>query len=336
MNKPFYFILSFWISSFCTFAQDTITIKVGQKSQVLMIAEDRESLNNLKKVDFNQIVLDVLSELDSNTVNSTEEKVMIYKYRFNPESGLVKINVEQESPEERSKSEQRKQKWKAFFDMEFSKDSCSADKKKNKRWKDIWSVDFGLNNYQGNQSLPNDYTLNTWGSRYFAITNFERLRLGKENSPWGLQFGWRVSWHNFMLENNNRYLSKDDESVLLNDYEEDFGLGLSKSKFVVTYLNLPIMFNATFWDKEKKHKTFEFAVGGSIGYRLDSYTKVKRDNTREHTHKDFYLTNFRYGLEANMGFRDILVFFKYDLNPLFVENKAPELNTFSFGFVNVF
>ena len=73
------------------------------------------------------------------------------------------------------------------------------------------------------------------------------------------------------------------------------------------------------------------------GYRIASYTKyvTKEDGDKEKDKdKDgFYLNNFRYGVRGQIGFRGIDIFFNYDLNELFADNRGPELNAFSFGVV---
>ncbi|HMR58489.1 MAG TPA: hypothetical protein PKC10_14290, partial [Cyclobacteriaceae bacterium] len=75
--------------------------------------------------------------------------------------------------------------------------------------------------------------------------------------------------------------------------------------------------------------------GPYVGYRIASYSKqMFEENGAERkprNHDNFYLNNLRYGLRAQIGFNDIDFFFNYDMNELFVENKGPQLNAFSFG-----
>jgi hypothetical protein len=55
------------------------------------------------------------------------------------------------------------------------------------------------------------------------------------------------------------------------------------------------------------------------------------DKKKEHHHDNYYLTNLRYGVRLQLGFDDVDFFFNYDINNLFVDNKGPQLNAFSFG-----
>jgi hypothetical protein len=81
--------------------------------------------------------------------------------------------------------------------------------------------------------------------------------------------------------------------------------------------------------------SFRIGVGPYAGYRIDSYTKqvleIGGDEQKPKDHDNFYLNNIRYGLRTQIGFQDIDLFFNYDLNELFIENKGPKLNAFSFG-----
>ena len=64
-----------------------------------------------------------------------------------------------------------------------------------------------------------------------------------------------------------------------------------------------------------------------------SVTKEDGDKEKDKDKDGFYLNNFRYGVRGQIGFRGIDIFFNYDLNELFADNRGPELNAFSFGVV---
>ncbi len=81
---------------------------------------------------------------------------------------------------------------------------------------------------------------------------------------------------------------------------------------------------------------FRFGVGMYAGYRLGSHSKVKYDdgNTeKKKDHDSFYLNDFRYGVRVQTGFQGTDLFFNYDLNELFKEDRGPALNAISFGIV---
>jgi hypothetical protein len=117
-----------------------------------------------------------------------------------------------------------------------------------------------------------------------------------------------------------------------------------KSRLMVCYLNASIvpMFDlgghnrkSRWWDSH--NSSFRIGVGPYFGYRIDSSHKLvyKEDGDKEKDKEkdDFYINNIRYGIRAQIGVRSADFFFNYDLNELFVENKGPKLNAFSFGVI---
>jgi hypothetical protein len=83
--------------------------------------------------------------------------------------------------------------------------------------------------------------------------------------------------------------------------------------------------------------SFRIGVGPYVGYRLGSHSRQvyleDGDNEVNKVRDHFYLNNLRYGARLQFGLRSVDFFFNYDLNELFVENKGPKLNAFSFGIV---
>jgi hypothetical protein len=48
---------------------------------------------------------------------------------------------------------------------------------------------------------------------------------------------------------------------------------------------------------------------------------------------NMFASDFRYGLRAEIRVADVTLYFNYDLNETFQENKGPKLNALSFGFI---
>jgi hypothetical protein len=84
----------------------------------------------------------------------------------------------------------------------------------------------------------------------------------------------------------------------------------------------------------KKGKAFEYiGVGGYVGYRLNSHSKVKYSGGgKDKEFNNFYLNDFRYGLTAQLGINNFPdLFFNYDFNDLFQNGRGPKVNAVSFG-----
>jgi len=309
MKKLFNVLIILFLCQNISYAQDTITVTVGKQSKVIIIAEDREALKNFKKVDVNQILGDVIKEVEEQEEKTKQEEK--YVYRYNSNSGLIEITFEKHPT-----------------------DTLVVKQKKPRRFRRYLAIDIGLNSYLENGRNPSEenknYGLSLGRSRFISLGTYGSMKIGKLSSPLSLHFGLEFSWYNFMFENNN-YIVEGETAVEFQDYQEDFGETLSKSKLTIPYMNLPLRIELITKDKQGK-QAFKLGIGGYVGYRIGSYRKVK-DNGRnkERSHNNFYLNSWRYGVETHLGFRDFTLFVKYDLNELFATDKGPKLNAFAFG-----
>lgn len=299
------------------YGQDTISMQIGEDLKVIIYAKDKEALLQLKEVDFNQILQEVAQQVDTVQMTSqTEEKVKVYE--LNTESG--ELNLVQKNTKESTEVQT------------YSKNNHQYNR--NRRVHRFWVLDLGLNNYLEKGKFPDAngeaYGLSPIGARYVAFGVYQRGRLGREKSPVYIQVGLEVNWYNFMFENDN-YILQTENGVEFRNYQEDFQQGLSKSKLVVPYVSIPLAINIRLNNDITKSWALNFGVGGYVGYRVGAYSKVKFDKKPKREHANYFLNNWRYGLETHIGLGGTLLFFKYDLNELFVKDKGPELNVFSFG-----
>ncbi len=107
-----------------------------------------------------------------------------------------------------------------------------------------------------------------------------------------------------------------------------------KSKLSSTYLTIPFLVEFQIPIRQYANR-FYVATGILAQKRLSTHTKIKyrRNNKKEKlkTPDDFYMHDFRYSAMIRFGYRWVNVFASYDLRPLFIENKGPELYPFSLG-----
>lgn len=305
-------VLGFLMLPQASQAQDTITVELSSKAKIVIYAKDREALVRLRSLDLNKIIKEVTAGLDTTQTNGDQVKTYEYELDFDNEETVMLSETTKITTKTSEKKEYKRPRFRQF-----------------------WGIDLGLNNYLENGSFPDAsgqaYGLRIGGSRFVSLGTYQRMRLGGQKSIFSLQMGLELSWYNFMFEGNN-YLVREDDALVYRDYLEDFGETLRKTKLTVSYLNIPLTLNARFRDKDGR-RTFNLGIGGYVGTRLGSYTKIREDDKRssDRTRDNFFLNNWRYGVEAHFGFRDILLFAKYDLNSLFVPDRGPELNAFAFG-----
>lgn len=236
-----------------------------------------------------------------------------------------------------------------------------ALEKKKKKWiqdyrtsrlsHNYFAVDFGLNNWMEDGELPSGedklYTIKPVGSWYAGGRYFRRIAIG---GPLFIDFGGSATWYSWKFENKNVRVVKSPDEV---QFMEDVDIDGIKSKLSASYLNLEFIPTFDFsygkvrvedpesrkrrYTKHVRPNGLRIGIGGYAGYRLDSWTKnvYKDANGEEKKDKEgstFHLNNLRYGARVQIELDyDFSLFFNYDLNTVFVEDKGPELNAVSFG-----
>jgi hypothetical protein len=320
-------ILISMISHGQTKPADTVIIKVGERSKITVTIQDKNDLETMKQYDFQKLMNDLISKLEEKDTTNQHKPAGEYLKEEPVKEG---VTVLEETHEE-------------DFDEEES--WTSHNKKKHgssRRTYHSINFDLGMNNYLSGGTFPDQdnslYTVKPWGSWYVGINSTQRTRV---STNFFLEWAFGVSWYNFKFQNEQTIITKDDNSVLfsLDQREADF----RKSKLTATYLNASLVPMIDFGGNRRKPSFFDgdnadsFRIGAGpyVGYRINSYTKQKfeanGDVQKPRDHDNFYLNNLRYGIRMQMGFDDVDLFFNYDLNELFIENRGPKLNAFSFG-----
>jgi hypothetical protein len=310
---------------------DTVMIKVGDASKVTFIIQNQKDLETLKKYDFQAVVTDLIKKLEER--DTTANKVASETY-------LNKDSVET-SETQKAEAEQS-ENWTTDDDDDDDDDNWHHHERHHRGTYHSLNFDLGMNNYVTGNGFPDQdnslYTVKPWGSWYVGINSVQRTRMANK---FFLEWSLGVSWYNFKFENEKTQITKDDNSVIFS--ENPLDVDFIKSKLTAAYVQAAIVPLIDFGAGRKKPSifngrssdAFRFGVGPYIGYRIDSYTKqvyeLNDDKEKPKDHDNFYLNNLRYGLRLQVGFDDIDLFFNYDLNELYIENKGPKLNAFSFG-----
>lgn len=223
------------------------------------------------------------------------------------------------------------------------------DNKKKKRYRfgttHDFSIDLGMNNWVEDGEFPNDnnapYSVRPWGSWYVGLNAINDTHIG---GPLHLEWGVGVSWYNFKFENEATRISEGNDVVVFSEAPAD--IDSKKSKLTASFVNASLVPMLRFserrnrrrgwdrWDRFDNRGGFRIGAGAYAGYKISSYTKtVVDDRNRDKDRDGFYLNNVRYGVRLQMGYRGVDIFANYDLNEVFVSNKGPQLNAFSFGVI---
>jgi hypothetical protein len=206
--------------------------------------------------------------------------------------------------------------------------------KKERRDRKENYLDLGVNTFV---NLPDNttgvYDLKPLGSRYVSIGSLREGRIGGQNSPLYIRGGLELAFNNFMFD-NNQYLVNENGRTEILAYPET-GRSLEKSKLTYSTLNVPVNFSLQFKNHNGK-EGFNISAGGFAGYRLGAHTKLKYQEdgkTRKDKERDgFNLEDFQYGATFALGYRDLQLFGKYNLNSLFKNDRGPDMQVVSFGF----
>ena len=206
-------------------------------------------------------------------------------------------------------------------------------RKRNVHLGNDWYFDIGMNNYLENGKFPNETGKNYKvknGLDYFAVGTMLQQQIGKRKSPLFFKTGAELSFNAFMFSEHRTIRGDSAVGVVLSDVKNN----ISKSKLGVSYLSIPVMFMLDY-DRVKRGK-LKLGLGGYVGIRLKSWSKVKYDDgSKKKEASDFYMTNIRYGVMGQVGFGWLTIFAKYDLNPLFSSGKGfdrtSDLNALNIG-----
>ncbi len=305
---------------------DTLILNVG-KSKILFLINDHADLKSMQAYDLNQI-------LDQLSVKLTGDSTLVRPDGTAVEDTTVIVNENKVS------------------DKDAIEEKTSYNTHKRKAFSTFHSINFdiGTNNYVNDGKFPDEtnelYSVKPFGSWYVGISSIYKTYIA---GPVYLEWGAGVSWYNFKFENTATRLVDTPDGVSFLEVI-DPNISFEKSKLTVAYVHasfVPMLDfgkqrqrDTKFWrgDKWNNHdnRGFRIGFGGYAGYKIDSYTKVvidNGDNKKQRNHDNFHLENFRYGARVQLGYRGTDIFFNYDLNELFAEDKGPKLNAFSFGII---
>jgi hypothetical protein len=327
--------------------QDTVIINLAKTSKIIFTVEDPEDLEILKHYDFQQLFEDILRKVEekktgasaaSNSVTQTEtaESSETEEPRSLPQDDDARENEDEDEDEQEDED----------FGHYENDDDDNDDNHHRGRWHRTWQAfnfDLGINNYLRDNDFPSDneaFAVRPWGSWYVGASSVQRSRLAKK---FFLEWGLGMSWYSFKFQNDNAFLQPGENGVAFLFDERD--IDFKKSKLSVSYIQASLIPVLDFGDHGRKprfwdgynNNAFRIGFGPYVGYRISSHSKVvyndgdgrERDKNRD----GFFLNNFRYGARLQLGYRSTDLFFNYDLNELFQEDKGPRLNAFSFGVI---
>lgn len=332
--------------------KDSVIISFNEQTKMVIYGTDRKEIEKLSQYDFNRLIKDVLSRLDSVSPakgvsrdwvdgeiylkkDSARDEDKGYRAPKKESGGESRLGHREADGEETivkvTTVDGAKGNTEAVTDTVFIKHPRRYVRRSPRQ-----GIDFrlGLNTYgdkKPNGYSPDDFDLRPGSSRYVSLGIIRSFPVVKgRKSSFFVDLGIDVSWYNLMFE-GEEVIRKENSGVVFTRLIDSEGreVSLKKNKLVAPYANLSMMPTLTFSGSVISH----ISGGMYAGYRIGGYHKSKTTGgEKERVSGDFHMQDIRYGLALEVGVRSFPdLFVNYDINNLFEPAKGPQVRMLSFG-----
>lgn len=221
-----------------------------------------------------------------------------------------------------------------LFGIKLEKNSNRGDVKYDRRTYSNLIVAAGFNNaIISGQSLE-DTPYEVGGSRFFEIGWQWQTRVFNNTNWLRFNYGFAFQFNGLKPKNNNYFVSNASGETVL----EEFSLPLNKSKLRIDNLVFPMHLEfgpSTLKQTDEKIRyslknKFRLGIGGYAGINLGTRQKLKYerdgDRVKDKLKRNYNTSDFVYGLSTYTGFDSVLLYLKYDLNPIFQDAAVAQRN----------
>ena len=194
-------------------------------------------------------------------------------------------------------------------------------------------IAFGFNNAIIDGQSINDSPYRIGGSRFFEVGWTWNTRIFKNSNILRLHYGASLQFNGLKPEGNRYFVMNNGQAEL-----NEFTFALDKSKLRMDNLVFPVHFEFGPSKLKKNADNFRysiknqvrFGIGGYGGFNLGTRQKLKYeidgDRVKDKLKRDYNTSNLIYGLSAYAGFDSVLLYLKYDLNPIFQDVSIKQRN----------
>lgn len=203
-------------------------------------------------------------------------------------------------------------------------------------------VDLGVN--RALNQVDSTWNQGFWGSRSLNLYYQYPIRFGRSKFSFNPGIGlsmerWKFTDGAMLIDTLGTTGNNTIEQFNLLTPRRVYGNDISivKSSLVTNYLEIPLEFRFD-TKPEDIARSFNVAVGGRFGLRLNSFTKVKYkldgETIRVKDKRSLGLNDFRYGVYTRVGIGGFSWFAFYNLSEMFEKDKGPhgrDINTLTVG-----
>lgn len=191
----------------------------------------------------------------------------------------------------------------------------------------------GLNNALVEGQSLSDSPYKIGGSRFFEMGWQWRTRVFKQSNWLRFNYGFSFQFNGLKPDGNRIFVQEDGQTVL-----QEFEYDLDKSKFRMDNLVFPVHFEVGPSRLNKTERRIRYSIrdqfrlgfGGYGGFSLGTRQKLKYnrdgDNVKDKLKRDYNSSDLIYGVSGYMGFDGVLLYLKYDLNPIFKDAEVKQNN----------
>ena len=192
---------------------------------------------------------------------------------------------------------------------------------------------FGANNLATDGAIANS-DFSYWKSQFFEWGSTYNTRIFKNDNLLHLKYGFSIMYNNISPTDNRYFVPAGNGQTNLQVFPNE----LEEARFKNVYLVAPLHLEFDFSGNKSRngttgfstHKGVRLGIGGYGGFRIKSKQKMYYDSgddkVRIKTKGDFNANDFIYGLSTYLGYKETSLYLKYDLNPLFENNKIDQNN----------
>jgi len=221
-----------------------------------------------------------------------------------------------------------------LFGFRFNENRNRKEVQYDRRTYSDFVLAVGLNNAIIEGQSLNDSPYKIGGSRFFEMGWQWRTRVFENSNFLRFNYGFSFQFNGLKPKGNQYFVALENGQTELQEFDFD----LDKSKLRMDNLVFPVHLEFGPSKLKKTEETmryslknqFRIGLGGYAGFNMSARQKLKYDrngdNVKDKLKRGYNTNDLIYGLSAYAGVDGVLLYVKYDLNPIFKDALIDQRN----------
>jgi hypothetical protein len=331
--------ITFYVVALLCLAATKLTAQESFEKRASAIANNIEAITKQQKDSLKMEVEAVNLQLENNQITSAaadakkqelaqmrakkiEDKVAVEEQKL---SDLVKDKVDGNVKDEGYRGFSVRYKTGAKCD------TCKVKEVVYKRTTTQFVFALGVNRALNDGKASEDYK---WRSDFYEWGLTWNTRLAKNNNLLHAKYGLSLQYNNLRAD-NDRIFAIDGNKTILVDTDRNIDVARLRYVNIVVPAHLEFDFTKKKVTGERtyfpSHKSLRIGLGGYVGANIKEKQIIKYRNedgndVKSRTKGDYNVNDFVYGVSGYIGYREISLYAKYDLQPIFSNNEIDQNN----------